>query len=172
MNKIINSISHSALLKEELHNYQKLDGKPELNIITWCKTRWNSLFFAIQRFFEIYPQLQKAIIDSNSKKSASIIQLLSETHLNTLNEIAETLKPVEFATSKLIGSKVNIFTADKIFEFLLCKLEKINSGLSNKLLSSLKNRVTQRRNVACSSILAYFDQADFSSFKHLKFETR
>ena len=67
MMRILNSLSHSAILREKLQSYQKSDGVSALAPLNWCKTRWNSLLDAISRFLTIYPQLQKTIIDHNAK---------------------------------------------------------------------------------------------------------
>lgn len=73
MSKIINSFSHSALLCSELSAYQIKDKTEKLQLVTFVKTRWNSMFAAVERILKVHPQLLKTIIDHNLKKNVVII---------------------------------------------------------------------------------------------------
>ena len=63
MMKVDNKFHHSALLEDKLANYQVSAGKSPKKIVTHIKTRWNSLYHAIKRFLEVYPEIQKVFID-------------------------------------------------------------------------------------------------------------
>ena len=67
MTKIINTFSHSALLQEKLKEYRESEGKSKLQFIKAVKTRWNSLYLAIERFIILHPQVMKISIDIQSK---------------------------------------------------------------------------------------------------------
>ena len=73
MSKIINSFSHSGMLNDSLTQYQLQDNVPVNGLIKFIKTRWNSMFCAIERVLKIYPQLQKTIIDHNAKKDVVVL---------------------------------------------------------------------------------------------------
>lgn len=63
MVKIITKFHHSALLDEKLSSYQRSAGKKPLKVLTHTKTRWNSLYNAVKRFLEVYPEILKVLID-------------------------------------------------------------------------------------------------------------
>ena len=73
MKKIIDSSNHSPLMMEKLNKYRDDDSKKALNLVNFIDIRWNSLFLAIERFIELLPQIQKTIIDENSRRQQVLL---------------------------------------------------------------------------------------------------
>lgn len=73
MKSIINSFAHSAIMAESLENYLEHAKKPRKKVISYCRTRWNSMFLAMSRFLELKTEIQKVIIDTNQNRSNVIL---------------------------------------------------------------------------------------------------
>ena len=73
MKKIISAINSSPLMFEKLSEYRKYDNKKPLSVLNFIEIRWNSIYYAIERFLELAPQIEKVIVDINSKRSLVIL---------------------------------------------------------------------------------------------------
>lgn len=69
MKKLINRFRHSAILMENLDKYREANDKSKLSFLTIINIRWNSIFLAVERFIELYPELMKVVFDENLSRS-------------------------------------------------------------------------------------------------------
>ena len=167
MNILLNSLSHSALLQESLNKYQINDSVPQLKPIIWCKTRWNSLLHSVERFLTIYPQIQKVFIDHNSKKIGSKIELITKEDLLILNEICQTLKPVEIGVMGLLKDSIDLLKTEKIIEYIRNKLNIIDSATARQFLIAFEKRINSRKNINLISSLNYLAQKPLTNAEYL-----
>lgn len=134
-----------------LQHYVKAEFGKELVLFLDCKTRWNSLFSMLERFYMLKSCIQKSIIDLK-------LDSFSDEEFEAISVAISALHPVKLAVEALCRKDSNLISADTTFKFLFDELGKINSTLSNELLIALKERIYERR-TELSGVIHYLHNA-------------
>ena len=92
---IASFFKHSSKFKVELYAKQKSNGKVESALIQKVVTRWNSLYFMLQRIIKIYEEIDE-VLDSDKDYRK---YLLSENEISNVETIVKILEPFEFITN-------------------------------------------------------------------------
>lgn len=105
--------------------------KRELKLIHDVKHRWNSMTNMVTRFLRIYKCVNHALLDLR-------LNPLSETEIQMLTQLNNTLKPLETAVNELSKNYITLVKAEGIFQFMFSKISKFNNPLVRDLLERLK----------------------------------
>jgi len=99
-----------------LQKYVKEEFGKEIQLLIDVKTRWNSWFLMLQRFYLIKNCILKALIDIKS------IWIFEEEELSMINNLVTTLEPVNLAVETLCRRDATLLSADTTMSFLLHNL--------------------------------------------------
>jgi len=122
-----------------LQKHVKAELGKELKLILDCKTRWNSLLFMLERFYQLKSCVQKVLIDVKIEIS------FTKEELDIVSSIIAALAPVKLAVEALCSRETDLYQVDITLEFMLDELSKQESFLSKKLKTALLNRISERR---------------------------
>lgn len=89
---IVTWFKHSGVASDEL---RKLTDKRPVQTVP---TRWNSVFYMIERFLGIRPFVNQIV-----NQHASAPDMLSASETEVLKDLVEVLRPLESATSEISG---------------------------------------------------------------------
>jgi len=101
-----------------LRKHVKAELGKELKLILDCKTRWNSLLFMLERFYQLKSCVQKALIDVKIEIS------FTKEELDIVSSIIAALAPVKLAVEALCSRETDLYQADITLEFMLDELSK------------------------------------------------
>jgi len=138
--KIVRIFRRSPTRNDDfLQKHVKAELGKELKLILDCKTRWNSLLFMLERFYQLKSCVQKALIDVKIEIS------FTKEELDIVSFIIAALAPVKRSVEALCSRETDLYQADITLEFMLDELSKQESFLSKKLKTALLNWISERR---------------------------
>lgn len=137
---------------EVLHRYTKEAFNKEISLKLDVKTRWNSMYDMLERFQLLKNEVQKALID------LKLSVQFDDCEINVINDLVEALGPVKSAVKSICCHDSNLITCDIALNFMFEKLAPLESTFGQKLYSSLKARIRERRTVM-SDVLGYLHHA-------------
>ena len=124
----------------------------QLVVLRDSKTRWNSLLAMVKRFLEVKTPLAKTLL------TLKHIHLLpSDSEIKCLEDMVESLETIETGSLALGRRECSLTKADRIFQFMLEKLEQQSSEISSRLLERLRIRILERREEVLSSLLFFLE---------------
>ncbi|XP_016664355.1 uncharacterized protein LOC107885265 [Acyrthosiphon pisum] len=100
---IVKYVKNSVNVSDELRQYQANDGIPEgnmLKMILDVKTRWNSLYYMVDRFLNLFKIISNILLEKQKAPDC-----LTTREVNTLKEVRDLLQPLEDLTKKISGDK-------------------------------------------------------------------
>ena len=109
----------------------------ELQLILDVKTRWNSLFSMLQRFYHVKNCILKSLIDVEPTFS------FGEDDFTMISNLLEVLEPVKLACESFCRRDATLSTADATISFMINNLG--SSDLAQRLKESLTRRINERR---------------------------
>jgi len=143
-----------------------------------CETRWNSLFYMIERFVQLVNHVNTVLITLPRKKQDDMPEMTTPAELQILKDACTILRPVERVTTEMSGE--SYVTCSKIIPIVNClirTLEKLNTEhdiserLHKNILQELRNRFhSEDSNVEKNAILAISTLLD-PRFKKLHFRS-
>lgn len=113
----------------------------------------------VERFLSLSDAIKEAIVDLKQG------DLLKSIDMQLLKTLQKSLSPLKMAVETLERKDANLLKAESVIFFVLDKLQKINSGISNRLYDAFKSRTIVRRNIGAVSALKYLTQP--SKYKEL-----
>jgi len=133
---IVTFFKHSVKASDELRKICKFKLKQSV------PTRWNSVFYMIDRFLLCSNHIASILIDNPQGPS-----MLSATDIDIAREISIVLKPFEVATRELCGE--NYITGSTVIPLIHClikKREQINviNSIALQLKSALLDNLNRR----------------------------
>lgn len=133
-----------------LQKYVRENNDKELSLISDCKTRWNSLFAMLKRFYELRSAIQKAMIDLKGQVKVN----LTDEEMELVREMIQALEPINAAVEHLCRQQCTLYEADVALHFMLEQLTAQDTNIAHELCEALTERIKERR----------FDYADLYAF--------
>jgi hypothetical protein len=165
--KICRLFRKSPVKNDLLQKYLQDGNNKELGLILDTKTRWNSLLAMVKRFLELKQVIPKVLID------LSKFELFPNAYeLALLQTTVSALDIVECGVNALNRRDMNLSGADKVFEFMLAKLEEEDTTISRRLYAALEDRINERRLVDISGLLRYLESQSLPENSRVPFPTR
>ena len=143
---VVKLFRKSPTKNDVLQKYVKEEFGKEIQLIIDIKTRWNSLYSMLQRFYELKSCILKSLIDLKSNWS------FEEEELHKVHTLVMTLEPVKLGVEALCRRDATLLTADTTISFMLNNLG--SSDFAIRLKESLARRINERRTYA-SSLLQF-----------------
>lgn len=143
--EIVKWVKNSVIQSDKLRKIQIDSGVPEgctKKFILDVKTRWNSLYYMIDRFLDMSKIATQLLLDATDSP-----ELVTGQEIEILKQIVPLLQPFEFVTRESSGQ--NYVTLSKIIPMINCltsQLTKFSSSiecvteLQTKLLAECKKR--------------------------------
>lgn len=144
----------SQLKQDKLQYYVKKEIGHQVLLKLDVKHRWNSLSMMISTFLKLKECVNHALLDLH-------LETFSEAEIKLLENLAQTLQPLEIAVKKLSSDSVTLLDSEGIWLFLLKSLKKQNNTISQNVLVSLKQRIQERRNVVLNTLFLYLHSGGF-----------
>lgn len=146
---IVKFFRNSPVRNTCLQNYVKKTFNKELTLILDCKTRWNSCLNMIERFIILFDCIKLALKDLNN------LHGFSKIDVKILKDFKDALSPVKLAVEALGRDDATLITAETVIVFMYKKIGILKSNIAQKLLTALKLRISNRRNVELTSLIHY-----------------
>ena len=146
-----NSLLRMETLQDRVQKQQKEKGQ-WVKVVTLqldVKTRWNSMIAMLDSFFKVKDTL------ISSQELFNDMRILSEREFHSLEDLADTLRPVEMLTKRLCEANFDILKADIVFKTCFSALQGQNTVVADTLLKALKTRYGQRTNTQLLSVLKF-----------------
>ncbi|CAH2090111.1 unnamed protein product [Euphydryas editha] len=142
--QIVRYFKHSTLASDQLKDAQKSLNKPELKLLQEVETRWNSLFYMLERLRNVREEVT-LVINQNSRAPPN----LSAEEYTLLEEIEKILDPLEACTIAISGEMYPtislIIPLIKGLSLEIAKLEKeILSDFSKNFIQLIKDSINKR----------------------------
>lgn len=154
--KIVRLFRKSPTKNDEiLQKYVKQEMGKELSLILDSKTRWNSLYFMIERFYLLRNPIMKSLIDLKSDI------LITLDDFSKLKSIIDALGPLKVTIEALCCRNTNLLIADATLKFAHSKLIAQTNNLSQSLAASLEKRIKERR-TEFSGLIQYLHSGNVS----------
>ncbi|XP_059044985.1 uncharacterized protein LOC131840804 [Achroia grisella] len=115
---IVKFFKNSVILSDSLR--QKQTGSQPLKLILDVKTRWNSVYYMLQRYIELAPIVNQ-ILMLNTKAPPTP----SAVEMQNIKTLICILKPLEYVTKELSGEQYA--TISKIIPMVNCLKTQINN---------------------------------------------
>jgi hypothetical protein len=154
--KIVRVFRQSPVKNDTLQKYAKQDLDKELTLLIDSKTRWSSLLAMLQRFLKMKVVVPKALIDHGQSAL-----FLSDPELSLISELVEALEIVECGTRALCRRDATLSSGDLIFEFMIQKLNGLESQFAVQLGNAVQTRIEERRLPGLAELQGYLENPVF-----------
>lgn len=167
---VVKYIKNSVVNSDKLRKIQVDKGVPEGNVkkvILDVKTRWNSVYYMLERFIDIMKLCSEILIDDRNSP-----QMPSAQEIEVIKQIINLLRPFEYVTRELSGELY--ITVSKVIPMINCihsQIESYNSNLTitNSIKESILSQLCKRfGNTEFNSHLALATLLD-PRFKNIHF---
>lgn len=138
--KITKYFKKSTVRNNILQEHIKITRGTELQLVLEVKTRWNSLLDMITVFLNVFPDIKEALKDIGN------LNLLENINIPLLEELQKCLKPIKLTVDVLSRDNANLSTGRLAINFMLEKLQELNSTLSKEILTTMQVRLNSRKN--------------------------
>jgi hAT family C-terminal dimerisation region len=155
MRRIIKFFKRSAIRTEVLNKHVVMIEGKALKLLLDCKTRWNTLGAAVNRFLKLKSCVNKALEELGATEN------FSDENTNVLAEVDHVLGPLMLAITELSKENANLITAEGTLLFVFQKLKKVNSPLAIELLKTLEMEIDKRRNKEIISLLLFLHRGNY-----------
>ncbi|CAH1100846.1 unnamed protein product [Psylliodes chrysocephalus] len=175
---IVSFFKRSNLAKERLDSFQKQNNKSPKKLIQSVPTRWNSVFYMLERILELKEEVRASLAVLGHEN----LHLLTNNDFEDLSQLVNILKPLESATKLMSGEKYVTLSSviiisnglEKIYSRLVSKIELSTVELSDKtktvvvnIFKSIQHRL---KNLEMSSTLMVSTFLD-PRFKNIGFSS-
>ena len=141
--EIVKTVKNSVVNSDKLRNIQQRNGVPEGSVkkfILDVKTRWNSVYYMIQRFLEMTRICTDFVFESYGE-----FEMPLAYEIEILKQLTLLLKPFEFVTKESSGE--NYVTLSKIIPMInSLKIELSNFSSTFECIIDVQNTLKQEIN--------------------------
>ena len=102
----------------------------------WIAKR-DGIVTMLERFYKLKKEIKMAMVQLDVPFD------LSEKEMKEINEMCETLAPFKAAVDALASKDADMLLSEKIIAFVLKKLGKLQSNISNDLIERLSIRIDE-----------------------------
>ncbi|CAG4950274.1 unnamed protein product [Parnassius apollo] len=111
------------------------DGKA-LKVILDVKTRWNSLYYMLERFLDLAPYISDIVFCK-----IDVPSMLTAVQLNTIKDVAYVMRSPETMTRE--ASAERYVTISKIVPMMSCAIDQYKElGVTSTIADELKRNIT------------------------------
>ena len=99
----------------------------------------------------------------------------TDDEMKIIKELIQALGIIETASRRLCRREVNLAKADRIYEWMLRKLDELESNVSDRLRNEVGYRISERRPKKVATLLAYLENPmflDLTKDRLLKYATK
>src|SRR5699024_3584536 len=116
----------------------KANGETEYELLRDSRTRWNSLFFMLERFYQMKSYINVALEEVQFEIE------FSQLEYNTIQILYQTLSPLEECVKQICRQDCSLYEAHVAVEVVIEELNKLSSSISIELKGRLVEEVTSR----------------------------
>ena len=109
----------------------------------------------LQRFYELKKEVKVAMPPLDKDFN------ISHEELDKINEICDTLAPLEMVVQYLCKENTDLILSEKVVVFAIKKLSDLKTPFGNALLENFKKHIQERRNVEVAHLLEYLKSPDY-----------
>ncbi|XP_011859962.1 PREDICTED: zinc finger BED domain-containing protein 4-like [Vollenhovia emeryi] len=123
---IVTYFKRSVKAEDALKDLQTSDLKNDglvLKLKQECETRWNSIFYMIERFVQLANHVNSVLITLPRKKQDDIPEMTTHAELQILKDACAILRPVERVTTEM--SSESYVTCSKIIPIVNCLIKTL-----------------------------------------------
>lgn len=134
--------NHSTVASNELKRWQKQLSLPEVKLIQSVKTRWNSVYFMLQRLLQQKVAVEQVINDNNSTPVARAIAMeISAAEWRIISDLISILEPLQISTTVLCGETT--VTASTVCPIVTSLVERFlaSNPSDSKVIADFKQTV-------------------------------
>ena len=85
----------------------------------------------------------------------------TEDEIKTIKELVKALGIIETCSRRLCRREVNLAEADRIYEWVLMRLDELKSNASERLRNEVEYRILERRQKEVATLVAYLENPMF-----------
>lgn len=151
--KIVKFVKRSVNASDELRKKQKEKGLKEGQIkklILDVRTRWNSTFYMLERFMELYEMIGAILLFRSDAPS-----MITANEVGSLREIIQLLQPFERLTKEICGQ--HYITVSKVIPLVSCL-----RGMLDKYLPSFETSLSLKAEID-KEVSKRFDKLELCS---------
>ncbi|KAG5672798.1 hypothetical protein PVAND_002891 [Polypedilum vanderplanki] len=145
--KIVKFIKISPIRNQIFQSKVKSIYGKEIELHLDVKHRWNSIPTMISPLIKTKAALFETFAELNS------LPIINELDFEALEILEKAMDPIRVTVLALSRQDATLLTADKALNFMISKLEQLNSDISKTLLDNLKKRIDERWNKTLMDLL-------------------
>lgn len=161
--KIVKLFKHSPTKNDLLQTYMEKDMGKSFSLLLDCKTRWSSLCQMVTIFNKAKLCVSKTLVDLGL--GANLDYIFTEQEYDVLMDLERILQPVKLAVEVLCRRESNLITAETTLRFVISKLKDIKTHLAEKLVDSLRKRISERQINSTAVLLYLYDPNKYDEDK-------
>ncbi|XP_067664262.1 E3 SUMO-protein ligase ZBED1-like [Haliotis asinina] len=123
-----------------LENHQKLLGKSPKHVVTDVVTRWNSVYFMLERLSLLHGDIVAGLHDQSIKKHKHLD--LKDNHWVLVDQLVSALKPLVSATEVLCSEEFPTSSGVYPLVFALVDNHLIAKDLDSNIVCDMKTRIS------------------------------
>ena len=151
--RIVSHFHHSPQATHRLSEMQKTLGAPQHKLKNQCPTRWNSLYYMIQRLVEQREPLSAVLASMNS------VDNLHSHEWKVAESYVQVLKPFEEVTSMMSATRYSTLSMVIPLLNVLCEKMQLThmNDFAKEILKNIKNRWPDYETNELFSVATYLD---------------
>lgn len=138
--KVVKFIKLSSVRNQIFQEKVLAEFGNEIELHLDVKHRWNSMFKMTEPLLKTKKCLFETFAELNS------LELINKLDFDALLSLQNALIPVKLAVEYLSKENSTLSTADTVMEFMLNKLNNLNTAIADSFYTNLKKRIYERRN--------------------------
>ncbi|GBP55622.1 hypothetical protein EVAR_35857_1 [Eumeta japonica] len=152
LRKCVKLFKNSPTKNDMLQIYIQQEFGKTIQLVLDCKTRWSSICNMISTYNRVKQCVAKTLVDLSLSSNPEYF-FTDEEHA-VLIDLENTLQPVKLAVEVLCRQDIDLVSAEHTLRFMVRKLGNLKTPLSEKLVSSMNNRISERR-IKATAVLLY-----------------